>query len=123
MKFKLITHTFKHKIAFLKVEKELLGKNTLSGYLHDADKLFLYLLPLSKGVIQSIHRRYSNHHIEYKNLSKVNLVQAIIDWECARITKPDKPYNAYETALKYYPDCLIYIIPLLHELKLEYQIK
>ena len=38
---KSISYTWKHKIAFLKVEKQLLGKNTLSGYLHDIDKILL----------------------------------------------------------------------------------
>ena len=28
----------------------------------------------------------------------------VIDWECARFTKPDKPLNAYETYKKYYCD-------------------
>ena len=38
-----IKYTLRHKKAFLKVEKELRGKNTLKGYLHDVDKPFLYL--------------------------------------------------------------------------------
>lgn len=32
-------YTVKHKKAFIMVEKQLLGKNTLRGYLHDIDKL------------------------------------------------------------------------------------
>ena len=36
-------YTFKHKIAFLKIEKQLRGKNTLCGYLHDAEKPLMYL--------------------------------------------------------------------------------
>ena len=28
----------------------------------------------------------------------------IIDWECARYTKPDKPLNAYDTLYKIYPE-------------------
>ena len=50
---KSIIYTWKHKIAFLKVEKQLLSKNTLSGYLHDVDKILLYLLPLNKKNIRN----------------------------------------------------------------------
>lgn len=41
--FKQIKYTLDHRKAFRKVEKELLVKNTLSSYLHNFDKVFLYL--------------------------------------------------------------------------------
>ena len=63
---KSISYTWNHKKAFLKVEKQLIGKNTISGYLHDVDKLILYLLPLNKKTIRNIHRKYSRHHVESK---------------------------------------------------------
>lgn len=31
-----------------------------------------------------------------------NKIEAAIDWESARFTKPNKPLNAYETWQKYY---------------------
>lgn len=31
-------------------------------------------------------------------------VEAAIDWESARFTKPEKPLNAYQTWKKYYSD-------------------
>lgn len=34
-----IVYTMKHKRAFLRVEKELLGHNTVRGFLHDLDKV------------------------------------------------------------------------------------
>lgn len=43
----------------------------------------------------------------------------MIDWECARITKPDKPLDIYETLYKYYPELESYMLPLLIEFKLD----
>lgn len=42
----------------------------------------------------------------------------IIDWECARYTKPDKPLNARQTLYKYYPALIDKIEPLLKEMNL-----
>ena len=39
-----IIYTVKHRKAFRRVEKELLGHNTLRGILHDLDKVFLYMI-------------------------------------------------------------------------------
>lgn len=43
----------------------------------------------------------------------------VIDWECARYTKPDKPLNAYDTLYKYYPELEDKILPILKELKID----
>lgn len=62
------------------------------------------------------HRKYSRHHATVINnpsstspiipgtgsIDIVNKIEAVIDWESARYTKPDKPLTAYETWLKYY---------------------
>ncbi len=113
-----ILYTLKHKKAFLKVEKQLRGKNTLHGYLHDWDKPFLYLafwIDLKK--VQKIHRLHSKHHVR-NTLDKTrdDLIDTIIDWECARLTKPDKPLNAYQTLLKFYPEHTKTFLPLIKEL-------
>jgi len=42
----------------------------------------------------------------------------IVDWECARFTKSDKPLNAYDTLYKYYPQLEDKILPLLIEVGL-----
>lgn len=39
----------------------------------------------------------------------------VIDWECARYTKPDKPLNARATLHKYYPHLESKIAPILEE--------
>jgi len=110
-KLKNIKYTWKHKKAFLKVEKQLLNKNTIRGYLHDSDKLLMYLF-LSKKTTHKIHRRYSKHHTIKANTEN-DYIQMVIDWECARLTKLDKPLNAYETLYKYYPQLEDKILPIL----------
>jgi len=111
-------YTLKHKSAFLHVEKKLLGKNTLSGYIHDCDKLFLYLMPfVDKKKVSKIHRNRSKHHIQ-NAATKRQIAQAIIDWECARYTKPDKPLDAFDTMKKHYPAYEAKVLPVLAELGL-----
>ena len=117
-RLKKISYTLRHKKAFLKVEKQLRGRNTLRGYLHDIDKPFLYLaLWIKYESIQKIHRSKNKHHVRNDLVkSKDDLIDTIIDWECARITKPDKPLNAYQTLMKFYPDKKDEFLPLLREL-------
>ncbi len=117
-KRRLFLYTLRHKRAFLKVEKELLGKNTLRGYLHDVDKLFLYgLFWLPKKKIQQIHRQHNKHHV-VNDLpkKKSDCIEAVIDWECARYTKQDKPLNAYETLMQFYPTYQDVYLPIIKEL-------
>lgn len=61
------------------------------------------------------HRKYSRHHATVTtnpsssatvpgvgSIDIRNKIEAAIDWESARYTKPDKPLTAYETWLRYY---------------------
>ena len=124
-RFQYTLYTLKHKIAFLKVEKQLRGKNTLNGYLHDLDKPFLYLFCfwLDFTEIQTFHRKHNRHHV-INNLKKTqsDLLDTVIDWECARMTKPDKPLNAYETLINIYPDYKSTYLPIIQKY-LPHQIK
>lgn len=97
---KRINYTAKHKKAFLKVEKELTGKNTLSGYCHDLGKLIAFTIGLPHDFVQKIHIATAPHHVINGHVKKP--IMAIIDWECARYTKPDKPLSAREFYETYY---------------------
>lgn len=129
MKFKdfcnRMQYTWKHKVAFLKIEHELLGRNTFAGYLHDLDKILIWypVAFISQKDIKwchKQHRNFSKHHVENKSQkTRKDYINMIIDWECARYTKPDKPLNAYETMQKFYPELQHVIMPLLEELKLK----
>jgi predicted Ser/Thr protein kinase len=79
------------------------------------------ILLLGDKLATKIHRKFSRHHVHvigytYKldnegneiHLGDIrdikNKIEAVIDWESARFTKPDKPLNAYQTWKKYYSD-------------------
>lgn len=122
-----IPYTWKHYLAFLRVEKQLLGK--YKYMFHDWDKLFMYIFLPWLGVkrISRVHQRINKHHpivtkggrkIFIKSPKRVNWEEAIIDWECARITKPDKPLNARDTLEKFYPEYKKYCLPVLEKLGL-----
>lgn len=114
-------YTWRHKVAFLKVERELLGHNTSRGYAHDLDKLLLlypaaFITGHDKKWVQKTHRAHNRHHMENKqNKTRGDYIEMIIDWECARYTKADKPLNAYETMNKFYPQMAPYLLPIMRE--------
>ena len=102
--WKHIPYTLKHRKALLETQKELLGYKTY--YLHDMDKIFMYIFMPYLGTltINKIHRKLNHHHVDYfRGINHVDKIQAICDWECARKTKPDKPLNAAETLKNLYP--------------------
>lgn len=113
-----IKYTISHKAAFLDIEKQLTGKNTIRGYLHDTDKLLLYLISSPESSwISKWHRDHSGHHHKMAK-TKADYIQMVIDWECARYTKPDKPLNARDTLYQIYPELINIITPILEELNL-----
>lgn len=110
-----IKYTLEHRKAFRKIEKELLGHNTWRSIIHDIDKVILYNIWPHKKV-KSFHRKMARHHVE-NNIKKNrnDYIEMIIDWECARFTKPDKPLNAYDTLYIWYPELEKEILPILEE--------
>jgi len=117
-RFEYILYTLRHKRAFLHVEKQLRGKNTLHGYLHDIDKIFLYLFCfwMDLDQIQNFHRKHNCHHVNNKlKKNDENRLDTIIDWECARQTKKDKPLNAYQTLVSHYPDYKKLYMPIIQK--------
>ena len=114
-----ITYTKDHRKAFKKIEKEILGYNTWRSIVHDLDKVILYNIWPHKKV-KNFHRTTARHHVESKiNKNRKDYIEMIVDWECARYTKPDKPLNAYDTLYKIYPELESIILPILKEFKLD----
>lgn len=90
---------------------------------HDFIKMINILL-LGDKIATKLHRKFSKHHVHseeylfcwtysnngwayptYKTRRWIpNKIEAAIDWESARFTKPNKPLNAYETWKEYYSD-------------------
>lgn len=116
---KRISYILKHKFYFLKIERQLTGKNTISGFLHDFDKIFMLLLT-NKSVkeIQKTHRNKAKHHVNNQVKTEKDYIQMVIDWECARYSKPDKQLNARQTLDKFYPHIKETVLPIIEKLKL-----
>jgi len=115
-----IKYTKEHRKAFRKVEKELLGHNTWRSLIHDIDKLILYNF-LEHKKVKEFHRKTARHHVE-NNIKKNrnDYIEMIIDWECARYSKPDKPLNAYDTLYNIYPNLEDKILPILKEFNINH---
>lgn len=111
-----IQYTLKHRRSFRRIEKELLGHNTFRSLFHDLDKIFLYMF-FDYQTVHKWHREHAKHH-SIKAATKKDFQQMVIDWECARYTKPDKPLNARETLYTYYPQLEDKVLPILEEFNL-----
>ena len=111
-----VKYSLKHRKAFRSIEKQLLGHNTFRSLFHDLDKVILYNFFDYKQV-HNFHRNHMRHH-SVKARTHNDFIQMVIDWECARFTKPDKPLNARDTLYKFYPTLENKILPILNEFKL-----
>lgn len=95
--YRHIPYTLRHYMVVIALQQQFFGK--VKYHFHDVDKLLMYIfLPfLGTKMIKKIHRRISSHHIwEDKPFHKCNYEEAIIDWESAHYSKPDKPLTAKE---------------------------
>ena len=95
-RFEAIKYTHSHR----KVVKRIANELGYSFPFHDLDKYLWYIL-FGKELGHKIHRRISRHHEHDGDIK--NKIEAAIDWESARFTKPDKPLDAYNTWKKFYP--------------------
>ena len=98
-------------------EKKLLLKR---AEIHDMDKMTLYLFR-DKEKASKYHREHSSHHIKTNVLyTHDDLLESIFDYECAALTKPDKPLNAYDTVIKYYSEFTESYMPELRRLHMDH---
>ena len=108
-----IRYTLEHRKMYRKVEKELFGKVRLSSWFHDLDKVLLYPF-FDYKTVHTFHRKHSRHH--NRATTYKDFCSKVVDWECARFTKPDKPLNAFDTLYTYYPELADDILPILKRL-------
>lgn len=74
---------------------------------HDFVKMINIFL-FGDKIATKLHRKFSSHHDHfysdgisyYRDIP--NKIEAAIDWESARFTKPDKQLDAFDTWKKYY---------------------
>jgi hypothetical protein len=115
-RFYEFNQTRKHRKEVQRIAKE-------KGYsfpFHDFIKM-INILIFGDKIATKLHRALSSHHDQvvgevyrYDDQGKKvhlryirdieNKVEAAIDWESARFTKPDKPLTAYQCWKKYYQD-------------------
>ena len=78
--------------------------------------MYLFLGFIGTKKISKLHRRLSKHHLDNnKTYIKDNILEAVIDWESARYTKADKPLNAWQTCINYYPQWKESVSEILNE--------
>ena len=118
--FDKLVYTYKHRKILNFLAKKYYNDEELIKKLdkHDMDKMYL-LLFYDKKNINSFHRAMSTHHDNELEKTKLDYVEMILDWESARYTKDDKPLNAYDTLVKYYPNLEGEILPLLQKMGLD----
>lgn len=119
--FEKLVYTYKHrKILMFLAKKYFDNNNDLIERLkhHDMDKMYL-LLFYEKKDIESYHRTMSTHHDNDLEKTKLDYIEMVLDWESARYTKDDKPFNAYDTMCKFYPHLEDKIMPILNKIGLD----
>ena len=117
MNYERVKYTLAHKLAYLKIEKHLTGRISLTGLLHDMDKLIAFMFTnQSRAQIKAKHRaKQAHHHFDNPNLPREVRIEMMIDWECSPLTKPDKPENAYQFLCKYMPHMKPQMMPIFEE--------
>lgn len=100
--FDWCVYTYKHRRAFVYVVNRLVKDPQLKAEMmrrakvHDMDKMLLYLF-WDQNRSQKYHVAHASHHLESgREQSYYDMVETVIDYECAPYTKPDKPLNAYD---------------------------
>jgi len=114
--FEHMKYTILHREAIRKLERELGIEYLQISKYHDLDKLAFYYV-LSVEDTHNLHTNIQKHHNPLCTDYKTS-VEKILDWESAHLTKPDKPLSAYETLLKYKPDEIPVMEPVLRSLGL-----
>jgi len=102
-------YEFNKARAHRKVVQKIAKEKGYSFPFHDFIKM-INILIFGDKIATKLHRAFSGHHDHiysdgistYRDIP--NKVEAAIDWESARFTKPEKQLTAYETWQKLYPD-------------------
>lgn len=100
--FEWCRYTYLHRKAFEYCVRKLIHEPGLRdemlrrAQIHDMDKMVMYLF-LDQAEAQKRHTMSQPHHLENDlPRSYEDLVETVIDYECAPYTKPDKPLNAFD---------------------------
>lgn len=104
-----LQYTYQHRKAFAYMVEKLvkdpidLAEMRNREKNHDMDKMVMYTV-MDKKEASRLHRATSFHHLTNGHKKTYyDLLEAVIDFECAALTKADKPLNAYDTVCEYGP--------------------
>jgi hypothetical protein len=90
-------YTFAHWCAFNMTALNL-GVWKVKYLFHDVEKPFLMIWFRGDYTkTRNWHKEHNRHHLRYKGRRGIDWETMVIDWECSRFTKIDKPWNARET--------------------------
>ena len=95
-------YTYRHRRAFEYCVRKYIHNDPLReemlrrAAVHDMDKMIMYLF-MDQKAAQKLHVTTKPHHLE-NDLPRTyeDYVEAVMDYECAPYTKPDKPLNAFD---------------------------
>lgn len=100
--FEKCAYTYRHRQAIKYLIEKLIPDEQLKTVMlqraatHDMDKMVMYQV-LEYPEAHRIHRQTSLHHMNNDHpKSYYDYVEAVLDYESAGYTKPDKPMNAYD---------------------------
>jgi hypothetical protein len=118
--FDKLVYTYKHRKILIFLAKKYFDDPKVLERLkhHDMDKMYL-LLFYEKKDIESYHRSMSSHHDNDIKKTELDYIEMVLDWESARYTKDDKPFNAYDTMCKFYPHLEKELLPILKKIGLD----
>ena len=101
-----LQYTYRHRQAFVYCARKLVRDPDLRAEMlararvHDMDKMVMYLF-LDQQTAQRVHVETQPHHLENQlPRTREDLVETVLDYECAPYTKPDKPLNAWDFVQK-----------------------
>ena len=101
--FKQVVYSYLHSETLFQKAPESLGQ--LLSF-HDYDKIFAIFAGLSAEEASTLHRKNVSHHYNGEVQNALVRFEMALDYEVARLTKPDKPLNALETYQKYHPELI-----------------
>ena len=118
--FEKLVYTYKHRKVLAFLAKKYFDSEELMERLkhHDMDKMYL-LLFYEKKDIEPYHREMASHHDNKIEKSELDYIEMVLDCESARYTKDDKPFNAYDTMVKFYPHLEDKLLPILKQIGLD----
>ena len=105
--FGYCAYTYRHRKAIEYLIHKLIKDDSLKAEMlkrakvHDMDKMCMYQF-LEKDEASKNHRETASHHMGNSvPKTRYDYIEAILDYESAGYTKPDKPLNAFDTINKF----------------------